>query len=261
MKDNEFQEFSMLWKSVHLNSAGSKEPTDDAINLAFELLSEFNIEDIKLALMQHGRAEKFAPTPSCIVKIIQPETIGLSADEAWAMCPSDEDQTIRWSQFTAEAYAIASGVQSDDFVAKRMAFKSAYDRIVGTNKQRGISDNWVISFGNDSMNRVYALEEFVQLGYVTEEYARQKVPNARFTFDSKSTLIGSDRKNIDALQRIAEVLVDADIAIQPKSGHILDDMDSKSRAERIAINAKYEAEFEKKRKIAIRSIKQSMSNS
>jgi hypothetical protein len=212
------------------------------------------MDDINLALMQHGRAEKFAPTPSCIIKIIQPETIGLSADEAWAMCPSDENQTIRWSQFTAEAYAIACGVQADDYVAKRMAFKSAYDRIVGTNKQRGISDKWVISFGNDSMSRVYALEEFVQLGYVTEEYARQKAPNARFTFDRKSTLIGSDRKNIEALKKISAMLAGDNHSVNSKPGNAINPDHIKSRKERVAINTEYETKFEDNRKIAMQSL-------
>lgn len=90
-------------------------------------------------------------------------------DEAWAMIPRDEAATVVWTDEMAHAWGIAS--QSEDRQASRLAFLSAYRRLVQAARDVGAPPKWTPSLGHDPRGRAQALEDAVRLGRIGEDQA------------------------------------------------------------------------------------------
>ena len=107
------------------------------------------------------------PKPADVVAQIEkwrPQRI--SADEAWTMLPRDESETVVWTTEIREAYLVA--YKEPDRNARRMAFRSAYERIVEQNKARNINPEWVISEGWDAEKKAKVLQDAIKLGRIKE---------------------------------------------------------------------------------------------
>ena len=125
-------------------------------------------------------AGRFAPMPAHIAGQIQklsPKAKAqIGVDEAWsiAMQAEDEQSTVVWTQPIAEAWGIAKNVLPDRTGA-RMAFKSAYERILS-----GLPANaalkWYPSIGIDAARREDALNEAVKMGRLSGEHAAGLLP-------------------------------------------------------------------------------------
>ena len=119
------------------------------VSMAFELLKQFPLNMVVEAIKAHcvdPVRGQFGPKPADVVAQIEkwmPQRI--SADEAWTMLPRDESDTVVWTNEMAEAHAISH--KEKDANARRMAFRSAYERIVDQNKARNILPRWIISEG------------------------------------------------------------------------------------------------------------------
>lgn len=88
-----------------------------------------------------------------------------SADEAWAMWPHDESSSAVVNDEMAEAMNIAYPLLEDgDKIGARMAFKDAYNRLITTNKAKGVKPKWFPSLGHDYEGRQLALKEAEILG-------------------------------------------------------------------------------------------------
>jgi len=173
MNQNEFKVFSET-----LTAAWSfhKPIGPQQVAMAFELLKGYPlaivIEGIKAHCVDPVRGQ-FPPKPADIVAQMEkwkPQRI--SADEAWTMVPADESETIVWTDEIAEAHAIAA--KEHDRVAARMAFKSAYERIVERNKARNIFPKWVISEGWCAEKRFKAVTDALRLGRLNEQDVDQR---------------------------------------------------------------------------------------
>ena len=57
---NDFDKFAQLW--IDSQNSFNRTPTDNAINIAFEALSDCTIEEVEAAIFQTLRTSKFAPT-------------------------------------------------------------------------------------------------------------------------------------------------------------------------------------------------------
>lgn len=96
-----------------------------------------------------------------------------SADEAWAQVgTNDENVTL----VTTDEAMLACGevrllMEEGDMVAARMAFKSAYERIVTANRANGVKVKWRASLGFDKPGQVRALTAGVQAGKLDAEWA------------------------------------------------------------------------------------------
>jgi hypothetical protein len=101
----------------------------------------------------------------------------LGAEEAWAMLPKCEADSIVWTTEMAEALRICQSLMDDgDAVAARMAFKQAYDRIVASARDAGRAPEWQISLGHDPRGRDQALREAVERGRISLEQAHAVAP-------------------------------------------------------------------------------------
>ena len=93
-------------------------------------------------------------------------------DEAWAMMPMSESQSVVWTPEMAEAFGIALPLLEDcQQVAARMAFKEAYVRLVANARDRRIPASWSLSLGHDKHDQQRVLIDAVACGRLTHEVA------------------------------------------------------------------------------------------
>ena len=83
MTENDFEAFSEMWEACHENYGRS--PTPRSINMAFDVLARFDIEQVGKALIAHMNDPsqgQFAPKPADIVRNAE-GTFTDAANEAW----------------------------------------------------------------------------------------------------------------------------------------------------------------------------------
>lgn len=98
-------------------------------------------------------------------------------EEAWAMMPISESQSVVWTEEMAKAFGAALPlVARSDFVGARMAFKEAYTKAVTLARDAGAPVSWSASLGHDRHARKGVLREAVALGRLTLRQAQDHVP-------------------------------------------------------------------------------------
>lgn len=99
------------------------------------------------------------------------------AEEAWAMCPQSEEDSVCWTLEMREAYSIARSVaEQGDNIGARMAFKDAYSRLVRESRENGFPTRWELSLGWEPSGRIRAVEKAVQVKALTQERAAALLP-------------------------------------------------------------------------------------
>lgn len=98
-----------------------------------------------------------------------------SAEEAWAMMPRSESQTVVWSQEMQEAYGIVAPIM-DDHVQARMAFKDAYSAAVTRARDTARPAQWTATLGHDPHGRETPILEAVKAGRLTADHAAALLP-------------------------------------------------------------------------------------
>jgi len=97
-------------------------------------------------------------------------------DEAWAiaMTSNDEFETVVLTDEIQLAMAAAKPVlDAGDKVGARMAFISAYERLVGQAREDNKQVNWHVSVGFDANRRVQAISKAAQMQRIPQERAQQ----------------------------------------------------------------------------------------
>jgi hypothetical protein len=185
MNDSNKKEFSEILKYA-FTAYGKKFEEDalrETLKMWWRLMQNFDIETFRAAMEAHmldPDAGRFAPMPAHIAGQIQklsPKPKGhIGVDEAWsiAMQAEDEYSTVVWTQPIAEAWGIAKNVLPDRTGA-RMAFKSAYERILSTLPDDAAL-KWYPSIGIDAARREDALNEAVKMGRLSGEHAAGLLP-------------------------------------------------------------------------------------
>jgi hypothetical protein len=134
----------------------------------------------------------------------------LTANEAWAIVPKSEYESVVWDDVTQEAYGAAHGfLMSCDMQAARMAFIEAYRRIEGD--KRHFTPKYTLSAGTDINNRVDVLKNAVQKGLITKQYALKRLPvhecsDLQLSFFEDNTPILTDGK--EQIGRIIKMLTE-----------------------------------------------------
>lgn len=181
MTDEDKKAFAAILRGVA--DVYSREMSVDSIRLWWRLLSRFNVPEVKAAFEAHmmdSDAGRFMPMPAHIVgkieKMNPQKNAPLSADEAWAIAvqAQDESATVVWNQPIATAWGIARDVMPDK-VGARMAFKSAYERIMAE-MPVGAEVKWFPSFGTEPSRRADVLEAAVKMGRLTAEHSAGLLP-------------------------------------------------------------------------------------
>ncbi len=98
-------------------------------------------------------------------------------DEAWAMIPRSEAETVVWTDEMSQALSVAQPLlDAGDQVAARMAFREAYARLVTQARADRLPVRWMPSLGHDRDGREQKLREAVQLGRLPMEAVARLLP-------------------------------------------------------------------------------------
>lgn len=178
MRNADFDQFTALLDGAYdlIGSGVNKTISAGAKSLFFSAMAAYSLDQVRSALSAHclDRVRgRFTPKPADLIEQIEGAAADdgrPGSDEAWAVALTsrDEADTVVWTTETAEAFAICSAVLAmGDEVGARMAFKSAYDRIV--NKARGDhqATKWVASLGFDADRRVAVLQNASRAGLLS----------------------------------------------------------------------------------------------
>jgi hypothetical protein len=99
-------------------------------------------------------------------------------EQAWAMMPHSEADSIVWTAEMAHAWGVASPLlQTGDKVGARMAFKEAYTKAVSDARDAKRPARWMPSLGRDVAGRQAALIEAVQHGRISLNAAVPLLPD------------------------------------------------------------------------------------
>lgn len=118
-------------------------------------------------------------TPKAILDRIDEAMGRPGANEAWAVAVTamDERATVVWTDEMAQAWGVAQPIAAGgDLVGARMAFISAYERLVRTAREERRLPSVTVSIGWDAEGRTAAVEKAVQLGYMPKAEAQQYLP-------------------------------------------------------------------------------------
>lgn len=117
-------------------------------------------------------------TPKAILDRIDDAVGRPAANEAWAIASTalDERATVVWTNEMAAAWSLARPVaEAGDMVGARMAFITAYERVVRGAREAKALPTVTVSIGWDAEGRNPAIEKALQLGYITPERAAQEM--------------------------------------------------------------------------------------
>ncbi len=105
------------------------------------------------------------PTLAEIISRIQSLDGRPGAEEAWAMIPKSEYESVVWTEEMSGAYGIAGPLlKSGDDVGARMAFKEKYSALVKEARDADHRVRWTMSPGYDPAGRETAIREAMRLG-------------------------------------------------------------------------------------------------
>lgn len=97
----------------------------------------------------------------------------LGLEEAWALCPRDEDQTVVWTGEIAGAFFVARPLlQQGDQVAARMAFRECYTRLLQEARNERRAAVWTVSQGHDKAGVCEPVVAAVEKGRLEPDYAQ-----------------------------------------------------------------------------------------
>lgn len=120
-------------------------------------------------------------------------------EEAWALMPRDEAQSVVWTDEMSAAFGVARELLDSDKVAARFAFKETYIKLVNDARNAGKRVNWNASLGYDQRGRASVLAEAVARGRLPLEYAQQFVPALEAPAPAVLALIDSARKPLEII--------------------------------------------------------------
>lgn len=113
-------------------------------------------------------------------------------EEAWAMMPRDESQSVVWTDEMAQAWGVAQPLLAEgDQVAARMAFLEHYRGIVQTARDRGQPPRWTPSLGHDPAGREEVLVRAAELGRLSASHVAGLLPHRDAPHPRLQALIAS----------------------------------------------------------------------
>lgn len=153
--------------------------TAPAAHMFLNALSEYPEGSVLAALDRCVKELRTFPTIADIIARIHDGRPGV--EEAWALCPRTEDQSVVWTSEVRDAFFMGAAKMIDrDEVAARMAFKESYTKILSTARANNTQVNWEVSLGQDKRSRESALLEAVQKQRISLDRAKQLLPDVSF---------------------------------------------------------------------------------
>lgn len=149
-----------------------------------DALSRYEEAAVLEALKKCSIELRTFPTISDVISRIPDGRPGI--EEAWAMIPKTEEQSVVWTEEMQQAYAACSSLIPSDMVAARMAFKETYTSFLQSARNDLIPIKWSISLGSDKNGRVAALTDAVSKNRISQADARKLLPDTAFASADQS---------------------------------------------------------------------------
>ncbi|PNG31524.1 hypothetical protein [Pseudomonas protegens] len=168
---NDAQQERLLLSLFATAEVMGQQLTQAAALLMVEDLREYT-EPVLTAALRSCRIEGGRLTVASILKHAQSADGRPGKDEAWAiaMTTNDEFETVVLTDEIQLALASAKPVlDAGDKVGARMAFISAYERLVGQAREDNKQVNWHVSVGFDANRRTQAITKAVQMQRIPHE--------------------------------------------------------------------------------------------
>ncbi|MGR9087308.1 MAG: hypothetical protein ACU841_09575 [Gammaproteobacteria bacterium] len=147
------------------------------LEIFWQLLQTYPLSAVEQAFRHHMRISRFFPTPAELISGLDDNNARLSADEAWALMPADESETVVWTDEMAEAHAVAFDLLAEgDTIGARMAFRAAYERLCREAIRQNRPVCWFVSLGHDKRKVAQALDRAVELGRIGRDEANRFLP-------------------------------------------------------------------------------------
>lgn len=110
-------------------------------------------------------------------------------EEAWAMMPMAETQSVVWTQEMADAFGLARPLlESGDRIGARMTFKEAYQKAVVLARDAKRPAKFLPSLGSDVAGRESVIRDAIDRGRLTVSHARAFVPQLETEHDQQYLL-------------------------------------------------------------------------
>lgn len=153
-----------------------------AAQLMAEDLAEHDPSDIRRALQACRRELTGKLTLASILQRIQAADGRPGKDEAWSIAleAADESATVVMTAEILQAMTAAQPVlDQGDKIGARMAFMSAYERLVTLARAEAVPATWSVSLGFDPARRVTAIESAVRMQLITQQAGAQYLSDLR----------------------------------------------------------------------------------
>jgi hypothetical protein len=181
-KDETAEFFALLDQACEAMGKPAKSVAAKQVFLA--ILGGYGIKNLRGAVYAHlsdPERGRFVPTPADIkaqIEIAMQKDGRPTSDEAWSIAVQldDERATVVSNDEIAQAWAVAREVMPDR-VGARMAFRSAYERLVSEARSVARPVKWFPSMGADLQGREGPLLEAVRKGLLIENHVRPLLPS------------------------------------------------------------------------------------
>lgn len=150
-----------------------------AARVMCEDLSAYPPEQVMRSLQRCRRELKGRLTVAEIIARIDDGRPG--PNEAWAMLPKSEEETVIWTEEMARAAGVANPlIAAGDQIAARMAFIEAYQREMTQARAERLPPKWRVSLGSDLSMRERVIGEAVRKGLISTGHAKTLLPHGEF---------------------------------------------------------------------------------
>lgn len=188
--------------------------TEAAARVFCDDLAAYPEEAVLSALSRCRREVKGQLTTQDVISRLDDGRPGV--EEAWAMIPSGEDDTIVWTAEMAEAHAACAPLLAEgDRIAARMTFKEVYAKAVTRAVSAGDPVQWSASLGWDLEKRKRALTAAVEAGKLPALVAREECPALPLTKTDKLALPAPEPVRRDAFRQKLCALASAKTEEEP----------------------------------------------
>ena len=149
--------------------------SETAARVMAEDLAQFDEQMVLGALVRCRRELKKPMSISDIIDRLEDGRPG--ANEAWAMIPKNENDSVVWTREMAEAYGVCYQLMNDnDMIAARMAFIEAYKERCADARNNAIPIKWEPSLGHDKNGREHVIMAAVEKGLLRSDHAAKLLP-------------------------------------------------------------------------------------
>ena len=165
-------------------------------------LSDYPEAEVLAALKKSFKTKKYFPLPSEIADIIAERDGRPSPEEAWALIPKNESDSVVWCDEMREAWGVALDLIDYDKIGARNAFIGKYVQLVKESREKRIPVKWVPSLGYSQSGRDAAMVQALEKNRITLEFAQKHCPAIQYK-PKDQVLIGSETDPGDIRRLIA----------------------------------------------------------